>query len=321
MRSPRRDVDSRVEIGDTVLPAPVMASSGCFGTGAELLGTVDVGLLGAVVTKSLSPEPWPGNPPPRLVPASGGGMLNSVGLQNPGVRHWVAEELPRLVEAGARVVASIWGRTREEFRDAAMTLADAAGAGEGRMVAVEVNLSCPNVEAAGDMFAHDPERVGEVVEAVTSALGELPAWAKLSPNVPSVVAAAAAARDAGAAAVVLVNTLIAMTIDIETGRPTLGNVTGGLSGPPLRPVAVRHVHDVYAALPGLAVIGVGGVVGAEHAVELMMAGASAVQMGTAHLADPRAGIKCQRDLARWCAKRGVLRVADLTGAAHGGASR
>lgn len=320
MRSPRSEVDSQVEIGGTVLPAPVMASSGCFGTGAELLGTVEVGLLGAVVTKSLSPEPWPGNPPPRLVPAGGGGMLNSVGLQNPGVHHWVAEELPRLLGAGARVVASIWGRTLEEFRAAAQTLVDSGAARDGGIVAVEVNLSCPNVEAAGDMFAHDPGRVGEILEAVTDALGELPAWAKLSPNVPSAVAAAAAARDAGAAAVVLVNTLIAMAIDIETGRPVLGNVTGGLSGPPLRPVAVRHVHDVYAALPGLPVIGVGGVVRAKHAVELMMAGACAVQMGTAHLADPRAGIKCQRDLVRWCARRGVRRVADLTGAAHGGVS-
>ncbi|MCC7076724.1 MAG: dihydroorotate dehydrogenase [Acidimicrobiia bacterium] len=321
--SPERDVDTQVAVGDVVLPTPVMAAAGCFGTGAELLGTVDVARLGAVVTKSMSEQAWPGNPPPRLVPGDGGTMLNAVGLQNPGVTPWVERELPRLLEAGARVVASIWGRSPEDFAGAAAALAATAVPGRDGtgLVAVEVNLSCPNVEAAGDVFAHDAGRVDDVVRRVVAELGDLPAWAKLSPNVPSALPAARAARDAGAAAIVLVNTVIGMSIDIEAARPALANGTGGLSGPPIRPVAVRHIYDVHAAMPDVPVVGVGGVTCAAHAVELMMAGASAVQMGTAHLADPHAGIRCARDLRKWAARHGVTRLADLTGAAHGRAGR
>lgn len=310
-------------VGRVRLPNPVMAASGCFGTGAELLGTVDASRLGAVVTKSMSAAPWEGNPPPRLHPV-GGGMLNSVGLQNPGVQRWLTDGLPRLLETGVRVVASIWGHTVADFEKVAVAV---AGVADG-LVAVEVNLSCPNLSspapshpdgaAGGHIFAHDPVATSAVVAAVVAAVDPLPVWAKLSPNVTSPVPAARAAREGGADAVVLTNTLIAMAIDPVTLEPVLANGTGGLSGPALRPVAVRMVHETAAAVPGLAIVGVGGISTAEHAVEHLAAGASAVQVGAAHLADPGAGCHIVRKLPAALRRCGRASVADLVGAAHRG---
>lgn len=305
-------------VGRVRLPNPVMAASGCFGTGAELLGTVDASRLGAVVTKSMSAAPWEGNPSPRLHPV-GGGMLNSVGLQNPGVQHWLTEGLPMLLDAGVRVVASIWGHTVADYEQVATMVAPVTD----RLVAVEVNLSCPNLgapDAGAHIFAHDAEVTSSVVAAVVAAVDPLPVWAKLSPNVTSPVPAARAARDAGADAVVLTNTLIAMAIDPVTLRPVLANGTGGLSGPALRPVAVRMVHETAAALPGLAIVGVGGISTAAHAVEHIAAGASAVQVGAAHLADPGAGCRIVRRLPAALRRCGRATVADLVGAAHRGPS-
>lgn len=301
------DVDLTSRIGEVVLPNPVMTASGTAGHGAELGRYVDLGRLGAVVVKSLSAEPWGGNPPPRLH-ETGAGMLNSVGLQNPGVGYWLEHELPALLGTGARVVASIWGFTVEAYAQAAELL---AGAPSG-VLAVEVNLSCPNVEARKNVFAHSPAATAEAVRA-TAGAGR-PRWAKLSPNVTDITQIAAAAVDAGAAALTLVNTVMGLAIDPETRRPRLGAGGGGLSGPAVHPVAVRAVHDVHRALPGVPLVGVGGVGCAEDAVELVLAGASAVQVGTATFSDPRAPARILREVATWCRRHGVRRLADLIGA-------
>jgi dihydroorotate dehydrogenase (NAD+) catalytic subunit len=292
------------------LPNPVMTASGTAGHGTELGEYVDLSALGAVVVKSLSAEPWAGNPPPRLheTPA---GMLNSVGLQNPGVEAWVEHDLPALERAGARVIASIWGFSVEAYAKAAAMLAEAAP----RLVAVEVNLSCPNVEARRDMFAHSATATADVLEA--TALCRLPRWAKLSPNVTDLTEIAGAALEAGADALTLVNTVMGMAIDVEGRRPRLGAGGGGLSGAAIRPVAVRAVYDCRQAFPEAAIVGVGGVRSGEDAVELLMAGADAVQVGTATFFEPRAPLRVLRELGTWCARHGVAHVRDLRGAAHG----
>ena len=266
--------------------------------------------LGAVVVKSLSVQPWAGNPAPRVheTPA---GMINSIGLQGPGLARWAVEELPELLATGARVVVSIWGRTVDDYAEAAALCADLPPA----VVAVEVNVSCPNVEDRHRMFAHAPETTRAVLEA-TAGVGR-PRWAKLSPNVTDLVEIAAAARAGGAEAVTLVNTLMGMVIDVEARRPLLGGGGGGVSGPAMHPVAVRAVYDVHAAIRDLPIIGVGGVASAAQAVELAMAGASAVQIGTASFADPSVTASVLDDLRTWCASRGVERFSDLVGVAHG----
>jgi len=287
-----------------------MTASGTAGHGAELARYMDLSSLGAVVVKSLSAEAWEGNPAPRVTEVDSG-MLNSVGLQNPGVEAWLDYELPALLATGARVVASIWGLTVEAYEKAATALAGAPP----EVVAVEVNLSCPNVESRSEMFAHSPELTAGAV-AATAGCGR-PRWAKLSPNVSDLVEVAAAALDAGAEALTLVNTVMGLAIDPETRRPRLGAGGGGLSGPAIRPVAVRAVHDVCRALPAAAVVGVGGVAAAEHAVEMLLAGAAAVQVGTASFADPRAATRVVSGLERWCRRHGVTRVADLVGSVRG----
>jgi dihydroorotate dehydrogenase (NAD+) catalytic subunit len=288
-----------------------MTASGTAGHGAELAPYVDLAGLGAVVVKSLSAEPWPGNPPLRTHEV-GTGMLNSVGLQGPGVAAWLEHDLPPLVAAGARVVASIWGRSTDDYRRAAERLAAAPAA----VVAVEVNLSCPNTEAGRDLFAHSAEATGEAVEA-TAACGR-PRWAKLSPNVTDLVPIARAALAGGAEAVTLVNTVLGMAIDVDTGAYRLGSGArgGGLSGPGIHPIAVRAVHDVHAALPDLPIVGVGGVASGTDAAELVLAGASAIQVGTATFADPRAPARVLRELAAWAARTGRTPLSASVGAAH-----
>jgi dihydroorotate dehydrogenase (NAD+) catalytic subunit len=302
-------VDLSTTVGSVALPSPVMTAAGTSGHGAELGAYLDLAALGAVVVKSLSVEPWPGNPPPRVI-AVPGGMLNSVGLQGPGMEAFLADELPDLSAAGARVVVSIWGRRVEEFAAAARLLAGAPPA----VVAVEVNVSCPNVEDRRRMFAHSPAATAEAVEA-TAACG-LPRWAKLSPNVADLVEIAEAAVGAGAEAVTLVNTLLGMAVDLRTRRPALGGGGGGLSGPALHAVAVRAVYECRAALPSAGIVGVGGVGGGADAIELLLAGADAVQVGTATLADPRAPARVLSEIARWCRREGVGSVRELVGAAH-----
>jgi dihydroorotate dehydrogenase (NAD+) catalytic subunit len=303
--------DLRTTVGSVTLPTPVLTASGTAGHGAELARYVDLSVIGAVVVKSMSAEPWPGNPPPRVheTPA---GMINSVGLQGEGATAWLRDELPPLVATGARVVASIWGRSVEDSALAAKILADAPP----EVVAVEVNVSCPNVEDRGRMFAHSPERTAEVV-AATAGCGR-PRWAKLSPNVTDLVPIAAAAREAGAEAVTLINTMMGMVIDVDARRPLLGAGGGGLSGPAIHPIAVRAVYDVAAALPDLPIVGVGGVANGETAVELLLAGARAVEVGTASFADPRAVAHVQDGVEEWCRRHGVAAIQDVIGAAHAG---
>jgi len=307
-------VDLRTAVGSVVLANPVMTASGTAGHGAELSEYMDLSRLGAHVVKSLAVFEWEGNPAPRVHPTTAG-MINAVGLQGPGVMAWRRDELPALLRSGARTVVSIWGRCIDDYAAAAAAL---AGIDVG-VVAVEVNLSCPNLEGRRGIFAHDADLSAEVVEA--TAVCGLPRWAKLSPNTDRLVEVAGAVRDAGADAVTLINTVVAMVIDVDTGRPVLGNGGGGLSGPAIRPVAVRAVFDVRAAHPDLAIVGVGGVTSGRHAAELLMAGANAVQVGTATFADPVAALRVLRELRAWAAARGIERLADIGGLAHRGGHR
>lgn len=291
------------------LPNPVMTASGTAGHGAELSAYLDLSRLGAVVVKSLSAEPWAGNPPPRLH-STDGGMLNSVGLQNPGVEVWLEHELPALVATGARVVASIWGTSAGAYEKAAALVAEAPAA----VVAVEVNLSCPNLEGGHRVFAHSRTATAEAVTA--SGVCGRPLWAKLSADVTDVTDIAEGALSAGAEALTLVNTLRGLAIDPASRRYRLGAGGGGLSGPAIRPVAVRAVHECRRAFPSTAIVGVGGVGSGEQAVEMLLAGADAVQVGTATFADPRAPGRVLDELSRWCARHGVRRVTELVGAAR-----
>ena len=279
-----------------------------------------MGELGAIVVKSLSVDPWPGNPAPR-VHQTPSGMLNSVGLQGPGIAAWLADDLPPLVASGARVVASIWGQRVDDYARAAKQLHEAmAAAGEvgqpAPIIAVEVNVSCPNLEDRRKMFAHSPTATAEVLGAVSDACS-LPLWAKLSPNVADLAEIAGAALDSGAEAVTLVNTVLGMAFVVERHRPALGAGGVGLSGAAIHPVAVRAVYDCRAAYPDAAIVGVGGVMAGVDAVELLMAGADAVQVGTATFRDPRAPRRVLDELIAWCGKHGVRSLAEIRGAAHG----
>jgi dihydroorotate dehydrogenase (NAD+) catalytic subunit len=308
-------VDLRTRIGDVELSNPVMTASGTAGHGAELAAYMDLSALGAVVVKSVSLEPWGGNPGPRLLPLpAAAGMLNSVGLQNPGVSAWLSGELPALSRTGASVVASIWGFTSDQFRKAAAALARAK---PGAVVAVEANISCPNIEDRRQMFAHSLEGVREAVSAAAEGLdGAVPLWVKLSPNVTDLAGLAGEAVRAGAAALTLVNTVMGMAIDPVTGDSRLGGGGGGLSGPAIHPVAVRAVYECRAALPETPIVGVGGVVTGEDAAELIAAGADAVQVGTATFADPRAPVRVLAELAEWCRDHRVSAIDELKGRAH-----
>ncbi len=302
-------VDMATRVGDTVLPAPVMTASGTAGHGAELSKYFDLRSIGALVVKSLSIMPWEGNPGPRVVQLPGA-MMNSVGLQGPGVAGWIEDELPGLQRSGARIVASIWGRTVDEYREAAEALDPV----QDSLTAVEINVSCPNLEDRRKMFAHSCESAAMVIRATDSL--HVPRWAKLSPNVSDIAEIAGAAGEAGAAAVTLTNTLLGLVLDPATGRPVLGGGGGGVSGPAMRAVALRAVFDVAAAHPDLPIVGVGGIAHAEDAVQYLRAGASAVQVGTATFADPRSTVRISQDLTTWCQHAGIDRVSDLIGTAH-----
>ncbi|HEY3238137.1 MAG TPA: dihydroorotate dehydrogenase, partial [Acidimicrobiia bacterium] len=303
------EVTLTVQLGSVVLPNPIVAASGTYGHSDEVARLGDASAIGAVTAKSLSPFLWAGNPAPRVVDTTAG-MLNSVGLQNPGVDAWVEHDLPPLLARGARVIASIWGRTVDDFAKAAAALAPVAD----RLVALEVNVSCPNLEDRGQMFAHHPDTTAAAVRAAVAEVGDLPIFAKLSPNVTDLRPIAAAAVDAGATGLTLVNTLLGLSIDAEHRRPRLGAGGGGLSGPAIKPVALRAVWEVSRALPGVPIIGTGGVASGVDAVEMLLAGATAVGVGTATFHDPRAPQRIAAELAEWCRRHGVARVADLVGA-------
>ena len=306
---PDAAVDLTCRLGPLTLPNPIVAASGTYGHGDEVARLGDPAKLGAVTAKSLSPYPWEGNPAPRVWEATAG-MLNSVGLQNPGVEAWLEHDLTPLLARGARVIVSVWGRSVDDYAKAAAALAPAVA----RLTAVEVNVSCPNLEDRGHMFAAHPDATAAAVGAVLDQVPPtLPVFAKLSPNVTDLVAVAAAAVGAGAVGLTLINTVLGLAIDAETRRPRLGAGGGGLSGPAIKPVALRAVADVARALPGTPIIGTGGVRTGLEAVEMLLAGASAVGVGTATFFDPRAAEEVAAGLARWCADHGVARSADLVG--------
>jgi len=295
-------------VGDVALASVVMTAAGTSGYGDELAGYGDLSALGAVVVKSLASFSWPGNEAPRVV-ASGPHMLNAVGLAGPGVTAWREEYLPKLRQRGATVVGSIWGRNVAEFADAARAMRGA------EIVALEVNASCPNLDDRSSIFAHSANATAQIVAASHEA--NLPLWVKLSPNTPDLVTIASAALDAGAKALVLVNTVLGMAIDIEHRRAALGNGGGGLSGPGILPVALRAVYDCRAAFPSTPIVGVGGISSGRDAVAMLMAGANAVEIGTASFADPRAPWKIQNEVRRWLTDHRVTTIEEIVGAAHG----
>jgi dihydroorotate dehydrogenase (NAD+) catalytic subunit len=308
-REPLGEVDLATFVASVALASPVMTASGTAGHGAELGAYIDLASIGAVVVKSLATYSWAGNPSPRVCPVPGG-MLNSVGLQGPGVEAWLSDELPALEASGARVVASIWGRRVEDYEAAALLLAHAPAC----VVAVEVNVSCPNLEDRSRMFAHSPKATGEVVAA--SMACSRPLWAKLSPNTSDLLLVAEAALSNGAEALTLTNTLLGIAIDAERRAPVLGAGGGGLSGDALHAVALRAVYECRAAFPACAIVGVGGVRDGLGAVRMLLAGANAVEVGTASLADPRAVSRVQAELVSWCQRHGVKAVSDLVGDAN-----
>ena len=300
-------MDRRVMLGPVELRSPLIGASGTVGSGVDFVGVADPGYYGALVAKSVAPEPWSGNRPPRLAPA-GMGMLNAIGIQNPGIEAWSAEFGPRLHRIGVPVWGSAVGQSPEDFARVAKGLENAG------VQAVELNLSCPNLDGHG-LVALDPAASARVVDSVRRSV-TLPVSAKLSPNASDIVAVARAVRDAGADWVVLTNTAWGAAIDIETRRPRLHTTTGGYSGPPLKPIALRCVIEVAANLPGFPIVGCGGVTKGADVVEFLLAGASAVAIGTAHFAEPRAARRIDRELARWCRTHAVARAFDLVGAAE-----
>jgi dihydroorotate dehydrogenase (NAD+) catalytic subunit len=303
--------DLRTKLGGTELPNPIMTASGCASSGRELSQFLDVSKLGAVTTKSVQLAPRAGRPTPRMAETASG-MLNSIGLQGPGIDAFLQRDLPWLLSRGARAVVSIAGGTVEEYAELAGRLSDAAG-----VTAIEVNISCPNVEHRGQVFACDPGAAGAVIEAVRGrARYDIPVFAKLSPDVTDIVAIARACVNAGADGLSMINTLLGMAIDPVTMRPALAGVTGGLSGPAVRPVAVRCIWQVRQALPDVPIIGMGGVRTGQDALELILAGAQMVAVGTTIFHDPSACARILRELDDELARRGIDRLADVVGLAH-----
>jgi dihydroorotate dehydrogenase (NAD+) catalytic subunit len=304
---PEAEVDLAVELAGLRLDNPITTASGCFASGAEIDRFYDITELGAIIVKSITLEPREGLPTPRMSETPSG-MLNAIGLQNPGIDAWLAKDLPWLQERGARVIASLAGRTVDDYREVARRLQ-----GHDAIVALEVNLSCPNVEDRGLVFACSPTDSAAVIRAVHGET-DLPILAKLTSDVTDIVTVARAVVAAGADGLTLINTLLGMSIHPETGRPELYNTYGGLSGPAIRPVAVRNVHQVHQALPTVPILGCGGARDVTDVVQFLRAGASAVSVGTATFVDPFVGQELVAQLRRWLAQRGHRSVRDLIGA-------
>jgi dihydroorotate dehydrogenase (NAD+) catalytic subunit len=303
--------DLRIRVGHLDLPSPVLTAAGCAGTGRELAQFTDVARLGGVTTKSVTLEPRAGNPAPRLAETPSG-LLSSVGLQGPGLDGFLQRDLPWLLSRGARAFVSVAGHSAREYGELASRLSDAAG-----VTALEVNLGCPDASAAGRPFALDAVAAGAVVAAVRgSARYDIPVFAKLSPEVTDIVAVAKACVAAGADGLSLINAIPGMAIDPVTFRPVLAGLAGGLSGPAVRPVAVRCAWQVHEALPDVPVIGMGGIRTGRDALEFLLAGASLVAVGTVLFHDPSACTRIQRELEEELVARGVDRVTDIIGRAH-----
>jgi dihydroorotate dehydrogenase (NAD+) catalytic subunit len=298
----------RVTVTGVEFRSPVIAASGTFGYGVEFEDVVSLDRIGGFVTKGLSREPMVGNPSPRIIETAAG-MINAIGLQNMGVRAFIAEKLPKLHGLnGTVVIANVFGFTIADCLEVIQALNDAAG-----IAMYELNASCPNTSHGGMVFGTDPPQLWELVARCKGA-ARRPLMVKLSPNVTDIGLMARVAEDGGADAVSLVNTFVSLAIDVETRRPRIANITGGLSGPAIKPIAVRMVHEVSKAVK-IPVVGMGGILRAEDAAEFMMAGATAVQVGTASYADPRAVENIANGLKRWCAAHDVAQVSSLTGSA------
>jgi dihydroorotate dehydrogenase (NAD+) catalytic subunit len=304
-------VDMRTAIGSVPIPGPVLTASGCSAFGQELEPFVDLTALGAVVTKSVQLRPRSGRPTPRMAETPSG-MLNSIGLQGPGIDGLLADDLPWLADRGARAFVSIAGTRVEDFAELAERLRGVPG-----VLGLEVNISCPNVESRGEVFACDPVAAADVIGAVRAAADPAqPVYAKLSPDVTDIVSVARAVTDAGADGLSMINTLLGLVIDPDTMRPVLGGVTGGLSGPAIRPVALRCVWQVHAAMPEVPILGMGGIRNGLDALQFVLAGASAVSVGTAVFNDPSAPARVHAELADALAARGFASLTDAVGYAH-----
>ncbi len=304
-------IDLSTTFSNAWFPSPLFTASGCASSGKELAQFIDLREIGAVVTKSVMSKARHGRPTPRMAETPSG-MVNSIGLQGPGIDAFLAEDLPWLVSQKARVIVSIAGETVEEYATLARKVRSAPG-----ISAFEVNISCPNVENRGLVFACDPEASRRVIDGVRKTLGgELPIIAKLSPDVTDLVSIAKGVVDAGADGLALINTVLSMVINLDTMRPHLGGKTGGLSGPAIRPIAVRAIYQVHEAMPNVPILGMGGVSTGRDALELILAGAKGVSVGTASFADPAAIITIQNELKELLAARGFTSVAQAVGFAH-----
>ena len=304
-------IDLSTTLGNAWFPSPLFTASGCASSGKELAQFIDLREIGAVVTKSVMSKPRHGRATPRMAETPSG-MINSIGLQGPGIDQFLAHDLPWLVSQKARVIVSIAGETVEEYATLARKVRSAPG-----ISALEVNISCPNVENRGLVFACDPDASRRVIDGVRKTLGgELPIIAKLSPDVTDLVSIAKGVVDAGADGLALINTVLSMVINLDTMRPHLGGKTGGLSGPAIRPIAVRAIYQVHEALPAVPILGMGGVASGRDALELILAGAKGVSVGTASFGDPAAIITIQNELKELLKARGFTSVAQAVGYAH-----
>jgi dihydroorotate dehydrogenase (NAD+) catalytic subunit len=297
-----------VRLGPLELKNPITTASGTFGYGLEFTDFVDLSTLGALCTKGLSLQPHAGNPPPRICETPAG-MLNAIGLQNVGVEVFLAEKLPKLRELGATVIANVWGDVEEDY----VTVVRALEGAEA-VAAIELNISCPNVQRGGMLFGNSPTLTHSLVSRVRGATRR-PLIVKLSPNAPDLVESARAARAAGADILSLVNTFVGMAIDPETARPRISFGTGGLSGPAIKPLAVRMVYQVARALPDTPLMGIGGIADLSDVLEFLAAGATAVQVGTANFKDPAVSGRLVRELSEYCEAK-QKSVSDLIGRAH-----
>jgi dihydroorotate dehydrogenase (NAD+) catalytic subunit len=298
-------VDLRVSIGSVRLKNPIIAASGTFGYGVEFAELVDLNRLGGIVVKGLSAQPMAGNPPPRMVETPSG-IVNSIGLQNIGVRAFVVEKLPGLRRHDTAVIANVFGHATAEYVEVIRVLEDTEG-----LAAYELNISCPNTERGGIEYGTDPSLAAEVISAARRA-AKRPLWIKLSPVVGSIGLMAGVAEREGADAVTIANTYPALCVDSHTRRSCLGSTTGGLSGAGIKPITVRLVYEASKVL-GIPVIGLGGIESAADVAEYMIAGASAVEVGTAHFADPRASERLVGDLEEWCRDENLLEINKLRG--------
>lgn len=303
--------DFSTTLGGAWFPAPMFTASGCASSGKELAQFFPLREIGAVVTKSIMVKPRAGRPTPRMAETPSG-MLNSIGLQGPGIDAFLADDVPWLASQGARIVVSIAGETVEEYATLARKLRGVPG-----ISAIEVNISCPNVENRGLVFACDPNIAGEVVKGVRGIIGgELPILAKLTPDVTNIANIASAVINAGADGIAMINTVLGMVINTDTMRPHLGGKTGGLSGPAIRPIAVRAIYQVREALPGVSILGMGGVASGKDAFEMILAGASGVSVGTASFGDPSAVFRIQNELRDLLISKGFSSLKDAVGYAH-----